>query len=90
MGIQPGKITLEAASSKSVAIKCQVQLAEVTGSSTFVHVKLESGEQIVIEVEGTQNFALDKKLTAYFDPSDLYGFEPTSGKAIFAPIGGGK
>jgi glycerol transport system ATP-binding protein len=90
MGIQPGKITLEAASSKSVAIKCQVQLAEVTGSSTFVHVKLESGEQIVIEVEGTQNFALDKKLTAYFNPSDLYGFEPTSGKAIFAPIGGEK
>ena len=90
MGIQPGKITLEAASSKSVAIKCQVQLAEVTGSSTFVHVKLESGEQIVIEVEGTQNFALDKKLTAYFEPSDLYGFEPTSGKAIFAPIGGEK
>jgi glycerol transport system ATP-binding protein len=90
MGIQPGKITLEAASSKSVAIKCQVQLAEVTGSSTFVHVKLESGEQIVIEVEGTQNFALDKKLTAYFNPADLYGFEPTSGKAIFAPIGGEK
>ena len=90
LGIQPGKITLEAASSKSVAIKCQVQLAEVTGSSTFVHVKLESGEQIVIEVEGTQNFALDKKLTAYFNPADLYGFEPTSGKAIFAPILGGK
>jgi glycerol transport system ATP-binding protein len=90
MGIQPGKITLEAASSKSVAIKCQVQLAEVTGSSTFVHVKLESGEQIVIEIEGTQNFALDKKITAYFEPADLYGFEPTSGKAIFAPIGGGK
>jgi glycerol transport system ATP-binding protein len=90
LGIQPGKITLEAASSKSVAIKCQVQLAEVTGSSTFVHVKLESGEQIVIEIEGTKNFALDKKLTAYFEPSDLYGFEPTSGKAIFAPISGGK
>ncbi len=90
LGIQPGKITLDAASSNSVAIKCQVQLAEVTGSSTFVHVKLESGDQIVIEIEGTQNFDLDKKLTAYFDPADLYGFEPTSGKAIFAPIGGGK
>ena len=90
LGIQPGKITIEAANSNSVPIKCQVQLAEVTGSSTFVHVKLESGDQIVIEVEGTQNFALDKKLTAYFDPADLYGFEPTSGKAIFAPIGGGK
>lgn len=90
LGVQPGKITLEAASSQAVPIKCQVQLAEVTGSSTFVHVKLESGDQIVIEVEGTEKFALDKNLTAYFDPADLYGFEPTSGKAIFAPISGGK
>jgi hypothetical protein len=55
-----------------------------------VHVKLESGDQIVIEVEGTEKFDLDKKLTAYFDPADLYGFEPSSGKAIFAPISGGK
>jgi glycerol transport system ATP-binding protein len=90
LGIQPGKITIESANSTSVPIKCQVQLAEVTGSSTFVHVKLESGDQIVIEVEGTEKFDLDKKLTAYFDPADLYGFEPSSGKAIFAPISGGK
>jgi len=90
LGIQPGKITLESQGAKSVAFKCQVQLAEVTGSSTFVHVKLESGDEIVIEVEGTENFALDKKLTAYFDPADLYGFNSTSGKAVFAPIGKGK
>jgi glycerol transport system ATP-binding protein len=90
LGIQPGKITLESQGAKSVAFKCQVQLAEVTGSSTFVHVKLDSGDEIVIEVEGTENFALDKKLTAYFDPADLYGFNSTSGKAIFAPIGKGK
>lgn len=90
LGIQPGKITLESQGSKSVAFKCQVQLAEVTGSSTFVHVKLESGDEVVIEVEGTENFALDKKLTAYFDPADLYGFNPTTGKAVFSPIGKGK
>jgi glycerol transport system ATP-binding protein len=90
LGIQPGKITLESQGSKSVAFKCQVQLTEVTGSSTFVHVKLESGDEVVIEVEGTENFALDKKLTAYFNPADLYGFNSTTGKSIFAPIGKGK
>lgn len=90
LGIQPGKMTLEAVSSRAVSVNCQVQLAEVTGSSTFVHVALESGDEVVIEIEGTKNLALDKKLTAYFEPSDLYGFEPASGKAIFAPIQGGK
>ncbi|CAB4635598.1 unannotated protein [freshwater metagenome] len=90
LGIQPGKISLESKGSNSVSFSCQVQLAEVTGSSTFVHVNLESGDQVVIEVEGTKTFTLDKKLTAYFDPADLYGFDSTSGKAIFAPIGRAK
>ena len=90
LGLQPGKITLEALSKNAVSFACQVQLAEVTGSSTFVHVRLSSGEQVVIEIEGTQRFALDKKLTAYFDPADLYGFDPETGKSIFAPIGEGK
>lgn len=90
LGVQPGKITLSSLGAKSISFDCQVQLAEVTGSSTFVHVKLESGEQLVIEVEGAQNFDLDQKLTAYFQTSDLYGFDPKSGKAIFAPIGEGK
>jgi glycerol transport system ATP-binding protein len=90
LGIQPGKITFQSVSAKSVSFQCQVQLAEVTGSSTFVHVKLVSGEQIVIEIEGTERFDLDKKLTAYFDPADLYGFDPETGESIFAPIGEGK
>jgi glycerol transport system ATP-binding protein len=90
LGIQPGKITLESQGSKSVAFSCKVQLAEVTGSSTFVHVKLESGDEVVIEIEGTKTFALDKKITAYFEPNDLYGFNSSTGKSIFAPIGKGK
>jgi len=90
LGIQPGKITLESQGAKSVAFACKILLAEVTGSSTFVHVKLESGEEVVIEIEGTKNFALDKKITAYFEPDNLYGFNSATGKAIFAPIGKGK
>jgi glycerol transport system ATP-binding protein len=90
LGIQPGKVFLESKGPNNVSFSCRVQLAEVTGSSTFVHVELESGEQVVIEIEGTENFALDKQLTAYFDPADLYGFGSKSGKAIFAPIGRAK
>ena len=90
IGIQPGKISLTSLGAKGVSFKCQVQLAEVTGSSTFVHVALESGDQVVIEVEGAQSFDLDQQLTGYFYPSDLYGFDPKTGKAVFAPIGEAK
>lgn len=87
LGIQPGKIFLKSTGASSVAFNCKVILAEVTGSSTYVHVKLETGEQIVIEVEDAHSFDLDQKLTAYFDPTDLYGFDPKSGKSIFFPKG---
>ena len=52
-----------------------------------MHVNLETGEQIVIEVEDAHHFDLDQKLTAYFDPADLYGFDPKNGKSIFFPKG---
>lgn len=86
LGIQPGKVFLEPKGANNVSFSCRVQLAEVTGSATFVHVELESGDQVVIEIEGTENFALDEKLTAHFDPANLYGFDSKSGKSIFAPI----
>lgn len=89
LGIQPGKISLEKHSSTSIPFNCQVILAELTGSSTFVHVTIDSGEQLVIEIEGSRSFGLDEKLTAYFDPADLYGFDSNSNEAVFFPQGGG-
>jgi glycerol transport system ATP-binding protein len=87
LGIQPGKLSLKPTSANSVEVSGLVQLAEVTGSSTFVHVKLEGGFQVVVEVEGAQSFGLDQQLKAYFDPADLYGFDPESGNSIFYPKG---
>lgn len=90
LGIQPGKIVLEQPSTSSVSFKCQVILAELTGSSTFVHVTIDSGEQLVIEIEGSKSFELDESITAYLDSDDLYGFDLDSGMALFFPIGGGR
>jgi glycerol transport system ATP-binding protein len=87
LGIQPGKITLEPAGPDNVEFVAHVQLAEVTGSSTFVHVKLETDQEIVIEVEGTGHFNPDQELKGYFSPSDLYGFDSVTGKTLFSPKG---
>ncbi|MGI9226425.1 MAG: ABC transporter ATP-binding protein [Candidatus Nanopelagicaceae bacterium] len=85
LGIQPGKITLSPESSNSVSLDTHVELSEVTGSSTFIHVKLKSGELIVVEVNGAKNFELDQKMKVYFEPSDLYGFDAQSEESIFFP-----
>lgn len=90
LGIQPGKLTLTSTGPDCVKVPAQVLLAEVTGSSTYVHIKLTSGDQLVIEVEGTQTFEPDEQITAYFDPANLYGFDAGTERAVFAPIGGGK
>ena len=90
LGIQPGKLTLTSTGPDCVKVPAQVLLAEVTGSSTYVHIKLTSGDQLVIEVEGTQTFEPDEQITAYFDPANLYGFDAATERAVFAPIGGGK
>ena len=90
LGIQPGKLTLSSTSPDCVKFTAQVVLAEVTGSSTYIHIRLTSGEQLVIEVEGTQTFEPDEEITAYFDPANLYGFDAATQQAVFAPIGGGK
>lgn len=85
VGIQPGRVTLEPESSNSVSLETQVELTEVTGSSTYIHVKLKTGELIVVEVNGAKNFELDQKLTIYFEPSQLYGFDSQSEESIFYP-----
>jgi glycerol transport system ATP-binding protein len=89
LGIQPGKIVLESSPTANIPINCKVILAELTGSSTFVHVTIDSGEQLVIEIEGSLSFDPDQSLTAYFNPADLYGFDSVSEKALFFPVGGG-
>lgn len=90
LGIQPGKITLHSTSPNCVEFSCQVVLAEVTGSSTYIHVRLSTGELVVIEIEGSKTFDPDERITAFFDPANLYGFDAATEKAVFAPVGGGR
>ena len=87
LGIQPGKLALSAGSGAKVELAGQVQLAEVTGSSTFVHLKLASGDLVVVEVEGAQTFSLDQQLKIYFNADDLYGFDTETGNSILFPKG---
>jgi glycerol transport system ATP-binding protein len=68
-----------------LALAGAVELAEISGSDTFVHVKTAIGE-LVAQLTGVHVFALGSSITLYLDPRQAYVFG-TDGKLLLAPGG---
>ncbi|MBQ0946543.1 ABC transporter ATP-binding protein [Ideonella sp. 4Y16] len=66
-----------------VALPGQVQLAEISGSDTFVHVHTAVGE-LVAQLTGVHEFELGAALTLYANPAQAYAFD-ASGALLTAP-----
>ena len=90
VGIQPHRLTLERSSKSDVELEGTVQLAEVTGSLTYVHLDLGTGEYAVVELDGAHQIEPDVKVSAFFDPRTLFGFDSDTGETIFVAQRGGK
>jgi glycerol transport system ATP-binding protein len=66
----------------------QVELAEISGSDTFVHVATAAGE-LVVQLTGVHFFALGEAVTLHFDPAQVYVFG-VDGRLLQAPARGGQ
>ena len=66
-----------------VALPGTVELAEISGSDTFVHVATAAGE-LVAQLTGVHRFELGSAVTLYLDPSQAYVFNP-NGDLLVAP-----
>ena len=66
-----------------LALPGQVELAEIAGSDTFVHVKTQIGE-VVAQLTGVHVFALGAAITLYLDPAQAYVFG-ADGSLLVAP-----
>jgi glycerol transport system ATP-binding protein len=67
----------------AIAISGRVDLAEISGSETYVHVSRDS-LSLVAQLPGVHDFSLSEQCTLYVDPADVYCFD-ASGKLVFAP-----
>ena len=74
LGIRAAALRVEEKSG-DMAISGQVQLAEISGTDTFVHFHCALGEW-VMQKTGVHFFELGARLTFYFDPSEAYVFAP--------------
>jgi len=66
-----------------VALPGTVELAEISGSDTYVHAATAVGE-LVAQLTGVHRFELGSPITLYLDPAQAYVFNPT-GELLVAP-----
>ena len=66
-----------------VPLKGRVELAEISGSDTFVHADTEVGE-LVAQLPGVHRFGLGDLITLHLDPAQAYVFD-AEGALLLAP-----
>lgn len=66
-----------------VALPGKVELAEISGSDTFVHVHTLVGE-LVAQLTGVHYFELGTQVTLYFNPAQVYVFD-AQGMLVLSP-----
>ena len=65
------------------ALPGRVELAEISGSDTFIHVETAVGE-LVAQLTGVHDFELGAAIQLHFDPADVYVFD-AGGTLLLAP-----
>ncbi|EGI76926.1 ABC transporter ATP-binding protein [Hylemonella gracilis] len=66
-----------------VSVPGRLELAEISGSDTYVHVATQVGE-LVMQLTGVHYFELGATLTVYFSPAQAYLFD-AAGELCVAP-----
>jgi glycerol transport system ATP-binding protein len=82
LGIRAHELSLDAAPGDA-SLSGRVELAEISGSETFLHLAREDG-RIVAQIPGVHELPLNELCTLYVRPTSLYGFG-SDGRLLFAP-----
>jgi glycerol transport system ATP-binding protein len=70
-------------SGESARLAGVLELAEIGGSETFVHLS-SGGLKLVAQTPGVHDLALGERCELFFDPAELYCFDER-GLLLFAP-----
>jgi len=79
VGVRPSHVRLARRKDSDIAIVCEVELSEISGSDTYLHVRFKTGKRKaldwVAQFSGVLNLAPDSHVTLYIDPSELFVFD---------------
>jgi len=77
-GIRPSHLRLERKSAADIEFQMNINLAEISGSETFVHLD-HQGSTWVVQQQGIHNYQIDEQVSVYVDPTRLYIFDLDGG-----------
>ncbi|WP_343711794.1 ABC transporter ATP-binding protein [Inquilinus sp.] len=83
VGVRPGHLRLGAAGPGEASMTAPVELAEISGSETYVHFHF-GGRPWVAQQPGVQKYPLGEPVTVALDPARIYVFDP-AGRLAAAP-----
>jgi glycerol transport system ATP-binding protein len=82
LGVRAGALRIRARPG-DIALPGAIELAEISGSDTFVHVQTPIGE-LVAQLTGVHLFSLGESVTLYVAPAQTYVFD-AAGHLLVAP-----
>ena len=82
LGIRAHQFTVGPAQGRA-SITGRVDLAEISGSETYVHVS-QDDLSLVAQLPGVHELTIGERCTLHVEPSHIYCFD-ASGQLIFAP-----
>ena len=83
MGFRANHLRLTRPNADAISIKVTVNVVEITGSESFVHLQ-HADDRWVALVHGIQQPASGTELEVYVDPADVYVFG-TDDALVLAP-----
>jgi len=89
-GVRASHFALTRRNGREVALPARVELAEISGSETFVHAE-HGGTGLVVQEEGVHDHAMGARVELFLDPARVFAFAASTGALAAAPTppGGG-
>ncbi|MFN8488082.1 MAG: ABC transporter ATP-binding protein [Caldilineaceae bacterium] len=93
IGVRANHVTFAPSTADDIAITSRVELAEISGSQTYIHLvhreQGTAGFRVVAELEGVHPYEPGQTATFYLDPKRLYAFD-ARGRLAAAPARGSR
>ncbi len=84
LGLRPNHLRLVPRSGDDYVLATEVELAEISGSDTFVHSHC-GGIDLVAQLPGVHRFAIGERIPLHMNPNELFAFDTEDGQLLAAP-----